>query len=532
MNGYKYFGTMLDCSRNAVMKPEAVKKFIDYLAKMGYNMLELYTEDTYRPEGEPYFGYLRGGYTGAEIREIDAYAASKGVELVPCIQTLAHFTNLVKMPVYEPIVDTADILLIDDEKTYALIEKLFAFAAENFTSRLINIGMDEAHMVGLGAYLDKHGYCDRFELLLRHLSRVAEIAKKYGFRPHMWSDMFFRLANHGEYYKKDMHIAPEIREKVPGNIELTYWDYYHEDIETYDSMLASHKEFGREVWFAGGAWCWNGFTPVYGKTRRAMKPAMESVRKNGIENVFITMWGDNGKECSFFALLPMLYEIRQYADGNFDKEKISRGFYELTGYKAEDFELLCLPDSTAQMLNGTKMENPSKCLLYSDCFLGIFDTEAEAEGKLPYEEYARKLSDAAGRMGEFGYLFASQSALCSLMEFKSLLGVRTRAAYRSGDKKAIAALTEEYRTAQERLENFYGKFRTLWFTENKAIGWEVQEVRLGGLMLRLRSCRERLEAFAAGKIDRIEELEEEILPFGYDAVFSNFYRGLVSRSEL
>ena len=76
MDGYKYFGTMLDCSRNAVMKPEAVKKFIDYLAKMGYNMLELYTEDTYRPEGEPYFGYLRGGYTGAEIREIDPHRVS------------------------------------------------------------------------------------------------------------------------------------------------------------------------------------------------------------------------------------------------------------------------------------------------------------------------------------------------------------------------------------------------------------------------------------------------------------------------
>ena len=56
MKKYRYFGAMLDCSRNAVMKPEAVKKFIDCLAKLGYNALELYTEDTFRPEGEPYFG--------------------------------------------------------------------------------------------------------------------------------------------------------------------------------------------------------------------------------------------------------------------------------------------------------------------------------------------------------------------------------------------------------------------------------------------------------------------------------------------
>ena len=72
MKNYKHFGVMLDCSRNAVMKPSAVKRFIDCLEKMGYNTLELYAEDTYRVEGEPYFGYLRGGYTAAEIKDIDA----------------------------------------------------------------------------------------------------------------------------------------------------------------------------------------------------------------------------------------------------------------------------------------------------------------------------------------------------------------------------------------------------------------------------------------------------------------------------
>ena len=77
---------------------------------MGYNTLELYAEDTYRVEGEPYFGYLRGGYTAAEIKDIDAYALQHGVELIPCIQTLAHFNNTVKLPVYRDIVDTADIL--------------------------------------------------------------------------------------------------------------------------------------------------------------------------------------------------------------------------------------------------------------------------------------------------------------------------------------------------------------------------------------------------------------------------------------
>ena len=47
---------MLDMSRNGVMKPEEVKNFALLLKKMGYNMLQLYMEDVYEVDNEPYFG--------------------------------------------------------------------------------------------------------------------------------------------------------------------------------------------------------------------------------------------------------------------------------------------------------------------------------------------------------------------------------------------------------------------------------------------------------------------------------------------
>lgn len=531
MKDYKHFGVMLDCSRNAVMKPNEVKRMIDCLEKMGYDTLELYTEDTYQVSDEPYFGYLRGRYTGEELKEIDAYAAAHGIELVPCIQTLAHFNNLVKLPVYRDIVDVNDILLIDEEKTYALIEKIFATLAENFTGRLVHIGMDEAHMVGLGRYLDKHGFCNRFDILVRHLQRVAEIAKKYGFKPHMWSDMFFRLHNHGEYYGRNLHVPADVRARVPENVELTYWDYYHEDVADYDAMFASHKEFGREIWFAGGAWCWNGFAPFNAYSLRSMKAAMESVRKNGTKNVMITMWGDNGKECSFFSVLPALYAIRQYASGNFDEKEISRGFYETFGANYEDFMLLDLPNRVPSDPEGLVMQDPCKSLLFTDCFLGILDLEAE-KAKIPYGEYAAKLADAAGRTGEYGYIFRCLSKLCSVLEIKAELGVRTRKAYRAGDKRTLAVLVkEDYAVLPGRLKAFYEEFKALWFKENKPFGWEVQEARLGGLMLRVESCKERIEAYVAGKISCIEELEEDILPYGC-GLQMNSYRDLVSVSDI
>ena len=111
---FKTFGTMLDCSRNAVMTAESVKRWIDLTAKLGCNTLHLYMEDTYEVDGQPYFGHLRGRYSKAELKQIDAYAAAHGMQVIPCIQTLAHVNALFHWPVYREIHDAADILLTGD----------------------------------------------------------------------------------------------------------------------------------------------------------------------------------------------------------------------------------------------------------------------------------------------------------------------------------------------------------------------------------------------------------------------------------
>ena len=76
-------GAMLDCSRNAVPTMEAAKTFLRRLSRMGYNAVLLYTEDTYEVAGRPYFGYLRGRFSQAELRELDQYADALGIEMIP-----------------------------------------------------------------------------------------------------------------------------------------------------------------------------------------------------------------------------------------------------------------------------------------------------------------------------------------------------------------------------------------------------------------------------------------------------------------
>ena len=132
--------------------------------------------------------------TKAELKEIDAYAVKRGMEFIPCVQTLAHLGKLFRWQPYGNINDCHDILLPEEERTYELIENIFASVAESFTSRRINIGMDEAHFLGRGAYLEKHGYSERTPIILRHLQKVAAIAAMARARSFWVRCSFLRMA--------------------------------------------------------------------------------------------------------------------------------------------------------------------------------------------------------------------------------------------------------------------------------------------------------------------------------------------------
>lgn len=503
-------GVMIDCSRNAVMNVPSLKRFIDLLSAFGYNMLQLYTEDTYEISGEPYFGYMRGRYTAEEIREIDAYAKSKGIELVPCIQTLAHLNAIIRWRQYHQIIDCNDILLAGDERTYALIDKMFETLAKNFTSRRVNIGMDEAHMVGLGKYLDLHGYQKRFDILLAHLERVCEIAKKYGFKPMMWSDMFFRLASGGMYYGVPARkIGKDVIEKVPKEVELVYWDYYGNTERHYADMIRAHKRFDNGIWFAGGLWSWTGYAPhnrmSMGRTRKALR----ACRRNGVGNVFFTMWGDDGGECSYFSLLPALCYAAECARGNTDIKAIKAKFKQVTGCDFNRFLAADLPNMIGKV-DEHGYANPCKYMLYNDLFAGVFDSTVNPVDKEKYKSYSRKLK-RFDSSSPYYYIFDTLSALCELLYVKYDLGYNTRKAYQAGDKEALKELLPEYSKLVKKADKFYRKFKELWLKENKPFGLEVIEIRLGGLMLRAESCRKRLEEYLEGKIDKIEELEQRLL---------------------
>lgn len=532
-----FFGASLDMSRNAVMKPQEVVEYAKLLRSFGYNMLQLYLEDTYEIEGEPYFGHMRGRYTEKELSYIVDECQKLDIEVIPCIQTLGHLNQMfVWKHTYEKIRDIDDILLIGDEKTYELIDKMFKTLKKSFRSKYVNIGIDEAYNAGRGKYFDKNGTKEHIDVLLEHLHRVVKIAKDNGFKPMMWADLF-ACFSFGAHYVEDKKFPEELKSRIPEDLILIHWDYSHNYQKIYDDMISAFQGLEREVWYAGGACCWVGFASGNYRTLENMSCAMKSAREHNVENVMITLWHDNGAECSYYSMLPSLYACKRFYDGVVDIEKIKTEFEDITG---ENFDRLCsldLPNFVGG--NHDPIGNVSKYMFYSDPFNGLFDAACKKGVTDEYKVITNALREN-GKDSKYKYLFDSSAALTDVLSNKYDLGVRTREAYLKDDKCELTALIDEYRLVLQKIEVFYKAYRNLWYKENKPCGFDVQDIRIGGLKQRLSSCIDRLVEYVGGEIDEIPELNEKPLDlFGGGEVidntetsYHNRWRFIVSANEL
>ena len=148
-------------------------------------------------------------------------------------------------------------------------------------------------------------------------------------------------------------------------------------------------------------------------------------------------------------------------------------------------------------------------MLYNDPVGGLFDDLATENAEEIYRRHARKIASAGKRAGKYAYMFDTQRALCDVLSVKHNLGAKTRLLYESGDREGIASLVKnDYKTLSKKLKAFYLAFRKQWDTESKPFGFEVQDARLGGLMLRIEHCADILADYASGKIDSIPQFDE------------------------
>ena len=503
---FETLGIMLDCSRNAVMTVEHFKSWLRQLALLGYNMAMLYTEETYELPGEEYFGYLRGRYSPDELKEIDRYASSLNIEMIACIQTLGHLDHLLKWPAYAQVKDTSEVLLVDEDATYELIEKMISQFSDCFRSRRIHIGMDEAHDLGRGKFMDRNGYEREYDLFNRHLGRVVEICNRHGLKPMIWSDMYFSMGcESGDYYDPKTIIPANVKAGIPTEVELVYWDYCHENEAFYLDWIERHRKLGKEPIMASAIWTWVQFWYNHQHTQATVTACIDACRKSELKEIFFTLWGNNGAYCEFDSALAGLTccAERAYADGHPDEKKLAARFSAICG---ADYHAVIQADELNQIANPDS-------LMWDDPILNVdwkekkkTDSDYWAKAAARASELAEKLSVHAETVAPIDLAYALN--LVEYLKRRIELGLNLETAYLASDKAGLGEVRKLIPGVVEAIDALLISLRRQWLRRNKPFGLEVLQQRFGGTKQRYLELDQRLSDLIAGEIDEIAELAQ------------------------
>lgn len=513
-------GPMIDMSRGGVMKPEAVKRYIDRVAALGLNMLMLYTEDMYELDGYPMFGYLRGRYTCEELKDMDDYAYEMGVELIPCIQTLGHLAAYLRWGEASSFKENASVILPDEDKTYEFIEAEIKTIHSCLRSKRIHLGMDEAVGLGLGSYLKKHGMKKPLDIFNRHLDKVLGIARKYGYEPMIWSDMYFGSEDPNYYYELDAVIPDYALKSAPKDVELVFWDYYHDFYEYYDKKFIQQARFPNTTAFAGGVWTWDGYAPNFEYTLKSMEPALKCSIDRGIKTVIATMWGNGGCECDFFKAFDGLAVFSEfcYKGSACTHDDIYAAAGHIIGADRSYI------DAVADFhLGHPGADGVGRGLFYCDPLINLLCWDNDYDETVSV--YRNSLDVLRNYPDHEWHKF--YTLLFEIVEAKADIVCNLQKEYKADNKQYLLTLAKDKIPAlRVKYKEFYKLFADTWRSNYKPFGFEVYAQRFGGIDIRLEYTIERLNEYCNGISDKIEELDEDIIqginkPWRYARDFMN-----------
>lgn len=544
MNETIYFdecGVMLDLSRNGVMTIKSLKKYVDYMALTGLNQLYLYLEDTYEIEGNPYFGYMRGRYTKEELKEIDEYCDSIGIEVIPHIQTLGHMEQYLKWDEARKYRDTVKILLADDEPTYDFIKKAIVSISSCFKTKKIHLGMDEAGDLGSGNYYRIHGPAERKAILINHIKKVTAIAEELDLIPIIYGDVIYELAlgrrdDEEIISKSGSELSDFFKTKIPQNVIPVYWNYYSDDYQLYKNRLQSYKSLTGKTIFWGGIWTWMGMTYDSVMTIKLTEPAMRACKDTGVRSVIGSIWEDDGCETNaFLSVHGLMYYAESMYNDKVDENLFKERFEYIFKTDYDAFIEMSYFHNDYDNYNGYKTYHDryiGKRYFWSDILLCMLDEDLSKKPMADYyKELASKYERFLGKYTNWNEEFEFIHRVINTTAKKCFMSENLRKAYLNSDKEFLAKCVNEL---LPELKECYLTcceiHRREWYKVYKPFGFEVLDVRYGGIINRINTAILRITQYLDGDIDAIEELESERLLHRCEG-FQRRFAGIITASN-
>jgi hypothetical protein len=294
-------GLMLDVSRGK-----------DLCVRLKLNVLMLYTEHTFAFRRHPGIAAGSSAFSAEDLRELDAEAAARHVELVPCLQSLGHMERVLSLARYRELDESGRgwTLSPADPGSYALLRDLFDEYLPNFRSQLFNANCDEPWDLGRGRSRRRAESVGRGRLFLDHVRKVRDLARAHGKRTAIWGDV--------------VHQHPEVVGEIDRDLLLLDWWY---EAEGDFQRVRAFRDAGLDFWVCPGTSSWNCLFPRVANAELNITRWAEAARRFGAEGLLCTDWGDGGHyNLQGNSWLAFAWAAQQAWSGSGDPRRFDRAF--------------------------------------------------------------------------------------------------------------------------------------------------------------------------------------------------------------
>lgn len=273
-------GIMLDVSRDKVPTMDTLVRFVERLAELRYNQLQLYIEHTFAFSGYDDVWWYADPFTPDQIRHIDAVCRQHGIELVPNQNCLGHMERWLRVPRLRPLAASPDGFDIwgmhrgpttldpSNPAAFEFVRGLLGELLPSYSSRQINVGLDEPWEFGEG----------RRDEYVNWVRRLRDLPELDGYDMQVWGDV--------------LTADPALVASLPDGVTVNEWGY--EATHDFRGRGQACRDAGRPWMACAGTSSWQ---TVLGRTtnmRGNITAATDAARDLGARGLLVTDWGDFG----------------------------------------------------------------------------------------------------------------------------------------------------------------------------------------------------------------------------------------------
>ncbi len=286
-------GLSYDISRGRVPTMDSLFQFVDYLAALKANHLQLYTEHTFEFAFDREISAGSSPTTPDEIRELDAYCRARFIELTPSLACFGHMAKILSLPRYRDLAEVdlgkpwAELtwrervrgLTIDasNPESRLLLGRMLDEYLPLFSSPRVNVCCDETFDLAQGRGKARANRVGVGALFLEHVLWLREHCAKHGKQIMIWGDM---LKHH-----------PDMIARLPADVMVLNWGYGAEC--DYDSTKL-FTDTGLPTWVCPGTSGWNRFVHDINTADLNIRRYAAAGLEHGATGLLNTEWGDDG----------------------------------------------------------------------------------------------------------------------------------------------------------------------------------------------------------------------------------------------